>query len=98
MSEGPKLKLPFRVGALLTVSRSIPVRVSVMANAVQICAPFGDLTVPYRAITRVARDAKDRIRLDLSGATVLLDCERVPDMALDAVSGLLERKTRRRQS
>ena len=98
MSEGPKPRLPLRVGALLTVSPSIPVRVLATADAVQICAPFGNLTVPYRAITRVARDVKGRIRLDLSGATVLLNCERVPDMALNALSDLLERKTRTPQS
>jgi hypothetical protein len=98
MSEGPKPRLPLRVGALLTVSPSIPVRVLATADTVQICAPFGDLTVPYRAITQVARDVKGRIRLDLPGATVLLNCERVPDMLFDALSDLLERKTRRCQS
>ena len=98
MSGRPRVNLPLRVGALLTVTPSIPVRVLAMADAVQIRAPFGNLTVPYAAITRVAREVNGQIRLDLSGATVLLDCERVPDMALDALSDLLKRKTRRPQS
>jgi len=97
-SERPRLTLPLRVGALLTVSPSIPVRLLAMADALQIRASFGDLTVPYGAITRVAREVKGGIRLDLSGATVLLDCSGVPDMALNALSDLLERKTRTPQS
>jgi hypothetical protein len=98
MSEGPKPTLPFRVGALLTVSPSIPVRVLATADAVHICAPFGTLSVPYRAIAGVGRDTKGRIRLELPGATVLLDSERVPDIALDALCDLLERKKRGCQS
>jgi hypothetical protein len=92
MSEGRKPVLPLRVGAVLTVSPSIPVWVSATADALQIRAPFGDLTVPYGAITGVAREVKGGIRLNLSGTTVLLDCGDVPDMAVDALSDLLERK------
>ena len=98
MSERPRLVLPLRVGALLTVSQSIRVGVLAMKDALQIRGPFGDLTVPYGAITQVAREAKGRIRLDLSGATVLLDCSGLPDMALNALCDLLEPKTRTPQS
>lgn len=94
MNERPKLKLPLRVGALLTVTPSIRVGVSAMADAVQVRAPFGDLTVPYEAITAVARDMNGGIRLDLSGATVRLDCSPAPDMVLNALVDLLERKRR----
>jgi hypothetical protein len=94
MTEGPKPVLPLRVGALLTVSPSIPVWVSATADALQIRAPFGDLTLPYGAITRVAREVKGRIRLHLSGTTVLLDCGGVPDMVVNALFDLLERKAR----
>jgi hypothetical protein len=69
-----------------------------MADALQIRAPFGDLTVPYAAITGVARDVDGGIRLDLSGATVCLDCSGVPDMTVNALFDLLERKTRTPQS
>lgn len=98
MSERPGLVLPLRVGALLTVTPSIRVRVLATADALQIRAPFGDLTVPYAAITRVARDANGTIRLDLSGAAVRLDCRGVPDIALNALFDLLERGTRTSQS
>jgi len=98
MRDGPKPVLPLRVGALLTVTPSIRVRVLAMADALQIRAPFGDLTVPYAAITRVARDVDGGIGLDLSGATVWLDCSGVPDMAVNALFDLLERKTRTLQS
>jgi hypothetical protein len=69
-----------------------------MADAIQIRAPFGDLTVPYAAITRVARDMNGEISLELSGATVRLDCSGVPDMALNALVELVERKRRASQS
>ena len=92
MSEGLKPVLPLRVGALLTVTPSIRVRVLAMADAVQIRAPFGNLTVPYAAITRVTRNADSGITLELSGATVRLDCSRVPEMALKALVDLLEAK------
>lgn len=92
MSEGPKPVLPLRVGALLTVTPSIRVRVLAMADAVQIRAPFGNLTVPYAAITRVTRNADSGITLELSGATARLDCSRVPEMALKALVDLLEAK------
>jgi len=98
MIKGPKPVLPLRVAALLTVSPSIRVRVLATADALQIRAPFADLTVPYAAITRVARDANGGIRLDLSGATVRLDCSGVPDMAVNALCDLLEPKTRTPQS
>jgi hypothetical protein len=92
MSEGLKPPLPLRVGAVLTLSPSIPVWVSATAGALQIRASFGELTVPYGAITQVTREAKGRIRLRLSGTTVLLDCSDVPDVAADALCDLLERK------
>jgi len=98
MRDGPKPVLPLRVGALLTVTPSIRVRVLAMADALQIRAPFSDLTVPYAAITGVARDVDGGIRLDLSGATVGLDCSGVPDMAVNALFDLLERKRRTPQS
>ena len=98
MREGPKPVLPLRVGALLTVSPSIPVRVSAAADRMEIRAPFGDLTVPYAMITRVARDGNGGIELDLSGATVRLDCRGVPLMALDALVELFERKRRTSQA
>jgi hypothetical protein len=69
-----------------------------MADALQIRAPFGDLTVPYAAITGVARDVDGGIRLDLSGATVRLDCSRVPDILLNALVEVVERKRRTSQS
>ena len=92
MNERFKPALPLRVGALLTVTPSIRVRVLAMADAVQIRAPFGNLTVPYAAITRVTRNADSGITLELSGATVRLDCSRVPEMALKALVDLLEAK------
>jgi hypothetical protein len=57
-------------------------------------APFGDLTVPYALITRVARNGNGTIELDLSGATVRLDCSGVPSMVLDAIVDLVEEKRR----
>jgi hypothetical protein len=69
-----------------------------MADAIQIRAPFGDLTVPYAAITRVARDMNGEIRLELSGAIVRLDCSRVPDILLNALVEVVERKRRTSQS
>ena len=98
MSEGPRLVLPLRVGALLTVTPSIRVRVSARADRIEIRAPFGDLTVPYAMMTRVTRDGNGEITLDLSGATVRLDCSGVPSMALDVLFDLLERKRRAAQS
>jgi hypothetical protein len=98
MNEGPKPRLPLRVGAVLTVSPSIPVWVSATADALQIRAPFGDLTLPYGAITRGVREVKGRIRLDLSGTTVVLDCSGVPDMVVDALFDILARKMRTPQS
>jgi hypothetical protein len=92
MREDPKPVLPFRVGALMTVSPSIRVRVSAMADGLHIRAPFGDVTVPYAMMTQVARDGDGCIILDLSGAIVRLDCSGVPPMALDALFDLLERK------
>ena len=98
MREGPKLVLPLRVGALLTVSPSIRVRVSAATDRMEIRAPFGDLTLPYAMITRVARDGDGGIELDLSGAIVRLDCSGVPPMALDALLDLVERKRRTSQA
>ena len=92
MRDSPKPVLPLRVGALLTVSPSIRVRVSAKADALEIHAPFGDLTVPYATVTQVARDEVGEIRLDLSGVTLRLDCSGVPPMALNALFDLLERK------
>jgi hypothetical protein len=98
MSELPKPALPLRVGALLTVTPSIHVQVLAMADAIQIRAPFGNLSVPYAAITRVTKDLNGGIGLDLSGATVRLDCSRVPDMVLNALVELVERKRRASQA
>ena len=98
MRDGPKPVLPLRVGALLTVTPSIRVRVLAMADALQIRAPFGDLTVPYAAIARVTRDMNGGIGLDLSGATVRLDCSCVPDILLNALVEVVERKRRTSQS
>jgi len=92
MSEDPKPVLPFRVGALMTMSPSIRVRVSATADALEMRAPFGDLTVPYAMMTRVARDGNGEITLDLCGAIVRLDCSGVPPMALDALFDLLQRR------
>jgi hypothetical protein len=92
MNERFKPALPLRVGALLTVTPSIRVRVLARADAVQIHAPFGKLTVPYSAITRVARNTNGRITLEMSGATVRLDCGPVPEIALKALVDLLEGK------
>jgi hypothetical protein len=84
--------LPLRVGALLTVTPSVRVRVLARADVVEIHASFGNLTVPYTAITRVTRDTDGEIALELSGATVRLDCRRVPEMVLKALVDLLEGK------
>ena len=92
MSEDPKPVLPFRVGALMTMSPSIRVRVSATADALEMRAPFGDLTVPYAMMTQVARDGNGCIILDLPGAIVRLDCSGVPPMALDALFDLLQRR------
>jgi hypothetical protein len=92
MSQGPKPVLPLRVGALLTVSPSLHVRVSARADALQIRAPFGDLTIPYGLIKRVTRVNDVRIRLDLAGATLRLDLPpSLPDMVVDYLISLLER-------
>jgi hypothetical protein len=61
-------------------------------------APFGNLTIPYPVITRVAKGMNGEIVLELSGATVLLDCNGVPPMALNALFDLLERKRRTSQA
>ena len=98
MREGPKLVLPLRVGALLTVSPSIRVRVSATADQLEIRGPFGDLTIPYAMVTRVARDGNGEIKLDLLGATVRLDCSGVPPMALEALLDLVEGERRAAQS
>jgi hypothetical protein len=58
----------------------------------EIHARFGDLTVPYAMITRVARDGDGEITLELAGATMRLDCSGVPAMALNALLNLLEEK------
>ena len=90
MSEDPKPLLPLRVGALLTVSPSLRVRVSARADALQIQAPFGDLTIPYALITQVARVHDGGIRLDLAGATLRLDLSPyLPDMAVNYLLDLL---------
>ena len=91
MSEDPKPVLPLRVGALLTVSPSLNVQVSARADALQIRAPFGDLTIPYRLITGVAREEHGRLRMDLAGATLRLDLPNLPDMAVNYLLDLLER-------
>jgi hypothetical protein len=91
MSEDPKPVLPLRVGALLTVSPSLNVRVSARADALQIRAPFGDLTIPYGLITGVARDEHGAIRMNLAGATLQLYLPNLPDMAVDYLLDLLER-------
>ena len=98
MREGPKPVLPLRVGALLTMSPSIRVRVSATADGLEIRGPFGDLTVPYAMMTQVARGVNGEIALDLSGATVRLDCSGIPPMALDALFDLIERKRRTSQA
>ena len=92
MRDRPGPVPPLRVGALLTVSPSIHVRVAARADALQIQAPFGDLTVPYGMMTQVARDGNGEIRLDLSGVIVRLDCSGVPSMAVNALFDLLERR------
>ena len=98
MREGPKPVLPLRVGALLTLSPSIRVRVSATADRLEIHGPFGDLSIPYAMVTRVARDGNGEIKLDLLDATVRLDCGGVPTMALDALLDLLEGKSRTSQA
>jgi len=92
MREGPKRVLPLRVGALLTMTPSVRVRVAATVDGLQILGPFGDLTVPYAAVSRVSRDGHSEITLDLSGAIMRLDCSGVPAMAVDAILDLLERK------
>jgi hypothetical protein len=91
VSEGPKPVLPLRVGAVLTVSPSLNVRVSARADALQIRAPFGDLTVPYGLITGVARDEHGGIRMNLAGATLRLEIPKLPDMVFNYLVDLLER-------
>ncbi len=92
MTEYPKPRLPLRVGALLTVSHSLRVRVFAWADTLQIQAPFGDLTIPYVLITRVAKVNDGRIRLDLAGATLRLDIPPgLPDMVVNYLLGLLKR-------
>ena len=95
MSETPKPVLPLRLGAVLTVRPSVPVRVSATADGLQMRGAFGDLTVPYSLMTQVGRDVNGAIRLDLSGTIVQLDCDGVPAMALNALLNLLEEKRRR---
>ncbi len=90
MTEYGKPMLPLRVGALLTVNPTLRVRVSARADALQIQAPFGDLTVPYALITRVARVPGDGIALHLVGATLQLDLPKVPDMAVNYLLDLVE--------
>jgi hypothetical protein len=90
IGEGPKPVLPLRVGALLTVSPSLHVQVSARADALQIRAPFGDLTVPYALITGVVRDAHGGITMNLAGAALRLDLPKLPDMAVNYLLDLLE--------
>jgi hypothetical protein len=92
MSIPLKPSLPLRVGALLTVAPSVRVRVLARADVVEIRASFGNLSVPYASITRVTKDTDGGITLELSGATVRLDCRGVPEMALGALVDLLEGK------
>lgn len=94
MSEDPKPVLPLRVGALLTVSPSVHVRLSARADALQIRAPFGNLTVPYALITRVTRDADGEIRLDMAGATMRFNLSGVPTVAVNVLFDLLNQETR----
>jgi hypothetical protein len=98
MRGSPKPVLPLRLGALLTVSPSIRVRVSATADALEMHAPFGNLTIPYALVTRVAKGMNGEIVLDLSGMTVMLDCNGVPPMALNALFDLLEQKRRTSQA
>jgi hypothetical protein len=91
MSQDPKPVLPLRMGALLTISPSLRVRVSARADALQIGAPFGDLTIPYASITRVAKVEDNGIRLDLAGATLQLGLGDLPDMVVNCFLDLLER-------
>lgn len=93
MSEGPEPMLPLRLGALLTIGPSVRVRVSARADALQINAPFGDLTVPYSLITSVT-GLNGGIRLDLAGATVQLEFSNLPDLAVNALLDLLEHDRR----
>jgi hypothetical protein len=94
MKEDLKPVLPLRVGALLKVSSSIPVQVLAGADRMDIRAPFGDLTVPYAMIAHVTRNANGSITLDLAGATMMLDCNGLPHIALDALCNLLQNKER----
>jgi hypothetical protein len=90
IGEGPKPVLPLRVGALLTVSPSLHVQVSARADALEIRAPFGDLTIPYALITGVARDSPGQLTMNLAGATLRLDVPSLPDMVFNYLLDLLE--------
>ena len=94
MSDRIRPVLPLRVGALLTVSPSVRVRVSARADALQIRAPFGSLTVPYALITRATREPDAGVRLDMAGATVHLHLGGVPDVAVNVLFDLLNQETR----
>lgn len=97
MSEGPEPVLPLRLGALLSVSPSVRVKVSARSDALQIDAPFGDLIVPYSLITRVT-GLNGGIRLDLAGATVQLEFSNLPNLAVSALLDLLEHDRRAHKS
>jgi hypothetical protein len=90
LDEGPKPVLPLRVGALLTVSPSLHVLVSARADALQVRAPFGDLTIPYKLVMQASRDEHGGIRMNLAGATLRLDLPSLPDMAVNYLLDLLE--------
>ncbi len=93
MSEGPKPVLPLRLGALLTVDSSVRVRITARADALQIGAPFGDLTVPYRLISRVRR-VNGGIRLDLPGSTLLLEFTRLPNFLVNYLLDIINHEKR----
>jgi hypothetical protein len=90
MSEDPKPVLPLRVAAFLTVSPSLRVKVLARADALQIRAPFGDLTIPYALITAVTKESPGGIRMNLAGATLRLDNPNLPDMVFNYLVDLLQ--------
>ncbi len=90
MSEGLKPVLPLRLGALLSISPSVHVLVSARADALQMSAPFGELTIPYSLVTRSLRNANSGITLHFGGTIMTLDLGAIPDIAVNALLDLIE--------
>lgn len=79
VSEHSGVELPMQLEALLKVEATVYVGLSARANALQIRAPFGELTIPYACIIEATSDVTGGIGLDMAGAKIWLDVSDFPD-------------------